>query len=418
MGVETDTQSAVAMRPKSRWLNRTVLGAGVTSALGDFCYETTNAILPGFFAILGIPAAALGAVEGIADAISSFTKIGAGYVADRLGHRKALVVIGYALTPLGQAAIAMALGWPMILLGRAVGWFGKGIRGPLRDAIVAEAITPETRGRAFGFHRAADTIGAVAGPLLGVLLLSWAQLLHFDEPSQAFRLVLWLAIVPGALSMLSFALLVKDDGSRPNPALRFWATVGRFPAAFRRYLVAVGVFGIGDFSHALLILGATDLLAPRLGVLQAAQIAAALYIARNVVQTVTSYPIGFAADKIGHRTVLLLGYALGVVVAVLMVLAFALGLDNPWFLGGTFVLAGLYMAVQEALEPALTASLVPDDVRGIAYGVLGSVNGVGKLVSSVSVGFLWTAVSPVAGFGLAAALMALGTLALMRVRTS
>ncbi len=155
--MKINPQSGVAVRPKSRWLNRTVLGAGITSALGDFCYETTNAILPGFFALLGIPAAALGAIEGVADAISSFTKIGAGYFADRLGHRKALVVIGYALTPLGQAAIALAVGWPMILLGRAVGWFGKGIRGPLRDTIVAEAITAETRGRAFGFHRAADT---------------------------------------------------------------------------------------------------------------------------------------------------------------------------------------------------------------------------------------------------------------------
>ena len=418
MGVETDTQSAVEMRPKSRWLNRTVLGAGITSALGDFCYETTNAILPGFFAVLGIPAAALGAVEGIADAISSFTKIGAGYFADRLGHRKTLVVIGYALTPLGQTAIALALGWPMILLGRAVGWFGKGIRGPLRDAIVAEAITPETRGRAFGFHRAADTLGAVVGPLLGVALLSYAQSLRLDDPSQAFRLVLWLAIVPGVLSMLSFALLVKDDESRPNPALRFWATVGRFPADFRRYLAAVGIFGIGDFSHALLILAATDLLTPGMGVLRAAQIAASLYIARNVVQTIASYPIGVAADRIGHRGVLLVGYALGVVVAALMVLAFALRIESVWLLGGVFSLAGLYVAVQEALEPSLTAGLVPEDVRGVAYGFLGSVNGVGKLVSSVAVGFLWTAVSPAAGFGLAAALMAAGTLALMRVRAS
>lgn len=400
------------------WLNRTVLGAGITSALGDFCYETTNAILPGFFALLGIPAAALGAIEGIADAISSFTKIGAGYIADRLGHRKALVVIGYGLTPLGQIAIALAIGWPMILLGRAVGWLGKGIRGPLRDAIVAEAITPETRGRAFGFHRAADTLGAVVGPLLGVALLAWAQSLHLADQSQAFRLVFWLAIVPGVLSMLSFALFVRDDESRPNPALRFWASVGRFPAAFRRYLVAVGIFGVGDFSHALLILAATELLTPSMGVLHAAQIAAALYIARNVMQTIASYPVGFAADRIGHRTVLLFGYALGVVVAVLVVLAFAFRLESLWLLGGIFSLAGLYVAVQEALEPSLTAGLVPDEVRGIAYGCLGSVNGVGKLASSAAVGFLWTAVSPAAGFGTAAALMAIGTIALTRVRAS
>lgn len=404
--------------PRRRWLNRTVLGAGLTSALGDFCYETTNAILPGFFALLGIPAAALGAIEGIADAVASFTKIGAGYFADRLGYRKALVVFGYGLTPLGQVAIALAFGWPMILLGRAVGWFGKGIRGPLRDAIVAEAITPETRGRAFGFHRAADTIGAVVGPLLGVALLAWGQSLQLEDPSWAFRLVFWLAIIPGILSMLSFALLVKDDESQPNPALRFWASVRQFPVSFRRYLAAVGVFGIGDFSHALLILAATEVLTPRLGVLHAAQVAAALYVVRNVTQTVTSYPIGFVADRIGHRTVLVVGYALGAGVAAAVALSFAFGWDSLWLLGGLFVAAGLYVAVQEALEPSLTAGLVPEEIRGVAYGFLGSVNGVGKLASSVVVGGVWTAVSPAAGFGMAAAMMAVGTIALARVGSS
>ena len=150
------------------WLNRTVAGAGLTSALGDFCYETTTVILPGFLTVLGVPAAALGTIEGVADAVASFTEMVAGYIADRFGHRKLLVLVGYGLTPLGQTLIALAVGWPPILLGRAVSWFGKGLRGPLRDAIVVQSITAETRGRAFGFHRAMDTIGAVAGPLLGV----------------------------------------------------------------------------------------------------------------------------------------------------------------------------------------------------------------------------------------------------------
>jgi MFS family permease len=401
--------------PSRRWLNRTVLGAGITSALGDFCYETTSAILPGFFALLGIPAAALGAVEGIADAVASFTKLGAGYLADRLGHRKALVVIGYGLTPLGQLFIALAAGWPLILLGRVVGWFGKGIRGPLRDAIVAGAITPETSGRAFGFHRAADTLGAVAGPLLGVMLLGWTQSLGWDDKSLPFRVVFWIAIIPGALSMLSFALLVKDEGGR-NPALRFFSGIASFPTAFRRYLLAVGVFGIGDFSHAMLILAATELLKPSLGVASAAQVAAALYIIRNVTQTIASYPVGYAADKLGHRRVLLVGYALGTVVAAMAAVAFVLHADGWLYLGGLFVLAGLYTAVQEALEPSLTAALAPAEIRGVAYGALGTVNGVGKLVSSALVGLLWSAVSPTAGFAAAAALMALGTLALARVR--
>lgn len=166
----TDKTSAVEYSP-SRWLNKTVLGAGLTSALGDFCYETTIVILPGFLAVLGIPAAALGIIEGIADAVASFTKMASGFIADKLGHRKALVLIGYALTPLGQVLIALAVGLPLLLLGRIVSWFGKGLRGPLRDAIVVQAVSPQARGRAFGFHRAMDTLRAVAGPLLGGYVL-------------------------------------------------------------------------------------------------------------------------------------------------------------------------------------------------------------------------------------------------------
>ncbi|MCU0603303.1 MAG: MFS transporter, partial [Desulfobacterales bacterium] len=169
-------------KPKT-WLNRTVAGAGLTSALGDFCYETTTVILPGFLAVLGIPAAVLGIIEGVADAVASFTKMISGYIAGKLGHRKLLVVVGYGLTPFGQVLIAMATGWPLLLAGRVVSWFGKGLRGPLRDAIVTQAIGPETRGRAFGFHRAMDTVGAVAGPLLGVALLGWAQGLSWEDPA-------------------------------------------------------------------------------------------------------------------------------------------------------------------------------------------------------------------------------------------
>lgn len=401
--------------PRGKWLNRTVLGAGLTSAFGDFAYETTNVILPGFLAVLGIPAAALGAVEGIADAVASFTKLGAGYLSDRLGHRKTLVVLGYALTPLGQALIALAAGWPLVLLGRVLSWFGKGIRGPLRDAIVAESITPGTRGRAFGFHRAMDTVGAVVGPLLGVSLLASAQKWNPVDGTEPFRIVFWCTLIPGVLSVLSFAFLVKDDRSEPNPRLRFWSALSQLPTSFRRYLAVVGLFGIGDFSHSLLILAATELLTGSHGVVRAAQVAGVLYVVRNVVQTLASYPIGAAADRWGHRRVLLVGYALGVATAALTAMAFVSRWESLVGLGAIFVLAGLYVAVQEALEPSLTADFVPQEVRGAGFGALGAVNGFGKLISSVSVGVIWTAVSPSIAFGAAAAVMAAGTCLLVAV---
>ncbi len=416
------TEEAVAVGSRSqpaerkKWLNRTVAGAGLTSALGDFCYETTTVILPGFLAVLGIPAAVLGIIEGVADAVASFTKMISGYIAGKLGHRKLLVVVGYGLTPVGQALIAVASGWPLLLIGRIVSWFGKGLRGPLRDAIVTQAISPETRGRAFGFHRAMDTVGAVVGPLLGVALLGWAQGLTWEDPAGPFRVVLWSSLLPGVLAVLAFLTLVQDPEHSPNPALQFFRALRGLPSRFKRYLGAVGLFGIGDFSHSLLILAATQLLASSMGVVQAAQMAGLLYVWRNIVQVVMSYPVGVMADRFGSLPVLIFGYVLGVVTAVMTAFAFWFGIDSLLALGAIFSIAGLYMAVQEALEATVTAGMVSGDMLAMSFGALGTVNGTGKLVSSSLVGVLWTVVSPVFGFGLAAALMAAGTLGLARVR--
>lgn len=398
------------------WLNRTVLGAGLTSALGDFCYETTTVILPGFLAVLGVPAAALGIIEGVADAVASFTKMIAGYFADKFGHRKALVMLGYGLTPVGQVMIALAMGWPLILLGRIVSWFGKGLRGPLRDAIVIQAITPQTRGRAFGFHRGMDSVGAVAGPLLGVALLGWAQGLPGGQGAGPFRFVFWLTLIPGLLAVAAFLIFVRDPKQSPNPALKFFTTLKGLPTRFKRYLGAVGIFGIGDFSPSLLILAATQLLAPSMGIIHAAQVAGLLYVWRNMVQVALSYPIGVLADRWGSRRVLIGGYALGVLTAVLAALAFALDLGHVPFLALLFFVAGLYVAVQEAMESTVTADMVESETLTTSYGALGTVNGVANFVSSAAVGILWTAISPAFSFSLAALFMAAGVLALVKAR--
>ncbi len=397
-------------------MNRTVVGAGITSALGDCCYETATVILPGFLAVLGIPAATLGLIEGIADAVASFTKMGSGYLADKLGYRKQLVIIGYGLTPLGQALIALALGWPLILLGRIVSWFGKGLRGPLRDAIVIQAVSSKTRGRAFGFHRAADTVGAVLGPLLGATLLGLVQDGPWSDDSAPFRFVLWLSLIPGLLAVVTFFLLVQDHQHSPNPTLKCFGSLRGLPLRFKRYVGAVGLFGIGDFSHALLILAATTLLSPSMGVVQAAQVAGLLYVGRNIVQVAASWPIGWLADRVGHLPVLVTGYGLGATTAALTALAFGSELDNGVLLVSIFFIAGLYVAVQEALESTVTAGMVQTETLTLSIGVLGAVNGVTKLVASAIVGVVWTAVSPVVAFALAASFMGVGTFALLRVR--
>jgi MFS family permease len=211
-------------------------------------------------------------------------------------------------------------------------------------------------------------------------------------------------------------LLVRDPEQSPNPQLRFFAALRGLPQRFKRYLGAVGVFGAGDFSHSLLILAATQLLTPAMGIIEAAQVAGLLYVWRNVVQVLTSYPVGVLADRHGSLAVLVVGYAMGALTAVLTALAFWFDIAGVLLLAAIFFIAGLYVAVQEALEPTVTAEVVSADTLATCYGALGTVNGTAKFVSSTAVGVLWTAVSPVLAFTLAALMMAAGTLALARAR--
>ncbi|MBI4574284.1 MAG: MFS transporter [candidate division NC10 bacterium] len=425
-GIDGNAVAISSAPTEGGWLNRNVMGMGVTSLLSDWGHEMATAILPAFLAVIGVPAAALGAIEGIADAVSSFVKLGAGWYTDRIGHRKGICVGGYFLTGISKAIFAFAAGWPLVLLGRTLGWFGRGIRGPLRDAILAESVSDQARGKAFGFHRAGDTLGAVIGPLCAVGLLALLQGHGAGDPSAPFRTVFLLTLIPGVGSALAFGLMVQERRRAPNHGIRLWATIRSLPRAYRRWLVGVGVFGIGDFAHTLLILAATQLLTPAYGVVAAAQMGALFYVVRNVLYAGASYPIGALSDlpasrrqagRLGRRGILILGYVAGALTATGFVLAFALSWRHPAYLLGLFSLAGIYIAAEDALEGAMTADLVPAaESRGIAFGVLGTVNGIGDLAASVLVGLLWAAVSPVAAFAYAAAAMAAGAVVIVRVR--
>ena len=410
---ENDTDTG---RSAGAWLNRNVIGMGLTSFLSDAGHEMATAVLPSFLAVIGAPAAALGLIEGIADAVSSFVKLGAGWYSDRIGHRKGIAVGGYFLTGVAKGLFALAAAWPLVLVGRTIAWFGRGIRGPLRDAMLAESVPAESRGRAFGFHRAGDTLGAVVGPLLAVGLLALLQGRAGEDPSAPFRLIFWLTLIPGVSSALAFALLVTEQRRAPNHDLRFWATLRSLPRPYFRLLTGVGLFGIGDFAHTFLILAATQLLTPTHGIVRAAQIAGLLYVARNVLYAGASFPIGAWSDRIGRRGLLTAGYIAGGLVAAGFAAAFFFHLQSLPYLLLLFCFAGAYIAAQDALEGAITADFVAGEARGTGYGLMATVNGVGDLVASAVVGLLWTAVSPVVGFGYGAVMMLAGAVVLYRVR--
>jgi MFS family permease len=390
-----------------QWLNRNVWGMTITSLLSDASHEMVMAVLPGFLPLIHVAAAALGWIEGASDAFSSFLKLFAGWYSDKIGHRKLMIVIGQFFTGAGLSLFAFAGGWGMILLGRVVSWFGRGLRGTLRDAMLTESVPPEFRGRAFGFHRTGDTTGAVIGPVMGVLLLSW---LPRQIPDAPFRTIFLLSLIPGLAAPLAFLILVKETRRQPKPWLNFMKSVGELPPAFRRMLMAVGLFGSGDFSPSLLILAAATLLRPNYGAVRAAQIGAMLYVVRNIVYAAASYPIGWLADRRRKAPLLAAGYFFGAVTAGLAALMFRSGSSSVYALAAIFVVAGIFAAAQDTLEKAIPPDLTDAAMRGTVYGSLGAVNGVGDLISSALVGTLWTLVSPVVAFSVAGGLMLLGAI--------
>jgi MFS family permease len=378
-----------------RWLTRGVFGIGLASLCSDWGHEIGTSLLPILLVGLGAPAYALGIIEGVADGVSSFAKLAGGWIADRPHLRKPVAVAGYLLTGLSTFAFGFVGAWPQVLASRAIGWMGRGIRGPARDVLLTDAVAPELVGRAFGFERTMDTVGAILGPLCATALVA----------VMSVRMAMRWTLLPGALAAVAIATFVPSSArGGEHHALPFTASLSRLPREFRRFLKCVALFGLGDFAHTLLILRAVQLLSPKYGIVRAGGIAVALYTFHNVIYAAASYPAGVAGDKLGRRGILVMGYLL----AAVMSIGFIFAPPRLPELIALFGVAGFYVAIQDTLEKSVAAELLPQEIRATGFGVLATVNGVGDFFSSIIVGFLWSAVSPAAGFVYAAALTAMG----------
>jgi MFS family permease len=396
---------AKSSRPIENWLTRTVLGVGLTSLFSDWSHEIATAILPAFLAAIGAGPAWLGAIEGIADGLSSFTKLGAGHYTDQLKRRKPLALIGYAFTALSTASFAFATHAYHILIGRAAAWLGRGVRSPAKKALLAADVPPSAYGRAFGLERLMDTIGAIVGPLTALWLL---QATHHN-----YRAIFLWTLVPGMIAVASFWLLVRERPIETRKKQSFVTGLRALPLTFRRFLVGVGVFGSGDFSHTLLILYATRMLAPVQGMARAASFAVGLYTLHNVFYAGSAYLSGWISDQVPQRKIILAaGYALAGLTAILLTMS----PQHLWLLAVIFILGGVYVGTEEALEDSLAAELIPKEQHGMAFGTLAAVNAIGDLLSSLVVGFLWSAVSVRAAFSFSAVLFFLGALIVLRLR--
>ena len=402
-------------------LGGNVLWLSLVSLLNDTASEMIYPLLP-FFLIgtLGASPAFLGLVEGIAESTSSFVKLASGWFSDRFARRKPFVVTGYGVASAARPLIALASAPWHVLAIRFTDRLGKGVRSAPRDALLAESVPPEVRGRAFGVHRAADHAGAFLGPVLATLLL---VLLARD-----LRAVFALAAIPGALAVGLLVWKVREDGRQqgsssatpPEPAATPPSTAApqsgppedtaaiEIRGAFRRYLVVLALFTLGNATDAFLLLRAGDLGVP----LEAVPL---LWGVHHVSKSVWSVPGGALADRVGPRAAILAGWLL--YAATYAGFAAATAAWHAWAL---FAVYGLFYGLTEAPEKALVAMLAPAGRRGAAFGAFHFTIGLTALPASVLFGALWARYGPTVAFltGAALALAAAALLPLTRVRQS
>ena len=381
---------------------RGVWALGFVSLFMDVSSEMIHGLLPVFLVnVLGASAAALGLVEGIAESTASITKVFSGTLSDWLGKRKLLTGLGYALGAVSKPFFAMApsVGW--VLGARFADRIGKGVRGAPRDALIADITPADARGAAFGLRQALDTVGAFAGPLLAIALMSAT---HDD-----FRLVFWIAVCPALVSVgvLVFGVTEPDrptalDAERAAP--RF-AALGEIGASYW-VIVAIGaVLTLARFSEAFLVLRATSLGLPF-------AFAPLVLVVMNVLYAGSAYPMGALSDAIDRR--LIIGVGFGVLILADLVLAAASGVLGV-LLG--VALWGLHLGMTQGLLGALVADTAPERLRGTAFGVFHLVSGIAMLLASVLAGILWAQLGAPATFLASATFTAVGLASMLLVAT-
>jgi MFS family permease len=385
----------VAPDDQARWLTPGVRGIGAASLLADLGHEVPTALLPSLItSTLGAPAAVLGIIEGVSDGLAGAARFGGGALADDPQRRRATAVGGYASTAVLGGLVGVATSAWQVGALRAAAWTARGLRVPARNALLADVVPGEAYGRAYGFERAMDNLGAVGGPLLALALVAALDV----------RTAILLSIIPGLLAVAAILYAIRST-ARPRMLERRPLRIRVRPVLqgeLGRLMVGIGAFELGNIAATLLILRATDLLEPGHGHERAVEIALLLYAGYNLAATLASVPAGRVVDRRGAVLVLAGGFGC----FLLAYAGFAVTGASVVVLALCFAAAGVAIGCVETAEHAAVARLAPEDLRGSAFGLLAGVQSFGNLVASGVAGALWTLVSPAAGLLFAAALMA------------
>jgi MFS family permease len=392
MSVPAETKSTPSGWRKG--LTRNVIVLGFVSLLNDGASEMIYPLLPVFLtAVLGAGPVALGVIEGVAESTASILKLFSGYFSDRVKRRKGWVVAGYSISNVIRPLIAFSTSWLHVLMLRFSDRVGKGLRTSPRDAIIADSTPVESRGLAYGFHRTMDHGGAIIGPLLATGLL----LVYHDD----LKTVFLLSFIPGLLAVLLLFIGLKEQPrSAPSGGLNFRAAWAGMPAGFRKYLVIILVFTLGNSTDAFLLLRAQQL-----GVSIA--LLPAIWVALHIVKMGFSVPGGVLSDRIGRKKVIVMGW----IVYVLVYGGFALA-NSQWHAWALFMVYGIYFGLTEGVEKALVADFAPSHLRGSAFGLYHLTVGIGALPASLLFGLVWQKFGIVAAFGMGAGLAMLASVML------
>jgi MFS family permease len=381
-----------------RALPRNVLAISLVSLLNDASSEIIYPLLPIFLAsTLGASARVIGVIEGLAESISSLLKLFAGYLSDRLGRRKSLVVSGYALASLVRPLLAFANSWPQVLAIRLTDRVGKGFRTAPRDAMIADAVVPDQRGIAFGFHRAMDHAGAVIGPLLGYALVALFVANRSAPTTSEFTRIFLLAAIPAFAAVIVAILFMRESALPKKESLEIpRLSLAGFERNFKRFLLVLALFTLSNSSDSFLILRARDA-----GVSVVA--IPLLWAAHHGSKVLSSLLGGDLSDRLGRKRLIVSGWIL--YSAVYGGFAFVDNKVSVWIL---FLIYGIYFGLTEGAEKALVADLVRPEQRGTAYGLYNLAFGITVFPASLLMGMIWDWRGPTAAF-LVSALM--GTMA-------
>ena len=384
-----------------RQLPRNVWAVSLTSFLMDISSEMVINILPLFLAnVLGVRTNIIGVIEGMAEAVASLLKVFSGWLSDRVGGRKWLAVAGYGFSALTKPFFYFANTWAAVAGARWGDRVGKGIRTAPRDALVADSIDERHRGLAFGFHRAADTSGAMLGLLIALGIVWAAQRGALALGEDVFRTIVLVSIAPALLAVASLAFLARDvpvQGQRAAPRFAF-RSLGK---PFMIFMLIVALFDLGNSSDAFLVLRAQERGLSVAGIL-------GMLITFNLIYTVISTPAGALSDRIGRRKLIIGGW----IAYAVIYLGFGFA-QAAWHIWALYALYGLYYGMAYGTAKALVADLVPAELRGTAYGTYNATLGILDFPASAIAGVLWQGVGGWQGFGPSAPFIWGGSLALL-----